>query len=1028
LDKTNKTKDKLADIASAFKEKQEGLYEPKPIAKNFQILPSGCEDHNPDASFRFQKYMSDKDGLKKEIKRLRKKMSGFLQNHAPALNFTRKTIEIKKFKYRLQTEQDKGNMANPLQGKGQWENIEIPHYGGPTGRATAFYRTTFEVKSSDFKSKTSWVCFSGVDYKCDVYLNNNYIGSHEGFFSPFEFDVSQYIKAGANTLTVKVDNDGIYEGNFLTGAISGDKLYGATGLGWNEPGVGWHHCPPGMGIWHNVKIEFRSSLHISDIFIQPDIVNKQIVANIEIENTKVLNEDFEILIHIFGQNFSKKIISSLKPNLKAGPGKNRYAFQIKIPGARLWEIDCPWLYQIQVKLNKDGKIIDAKQQHFGMRSFRLDTTTNPKGQFFLNNARIKLRGANTMGHEQQCVFKNDIDQLIEDVLIAKIANLNFYRLTQRPVSAEIYDICDKLGLLLQTDLPLFGVIRWNKFPEVLRQSEEMERLVRNHPSNIMVTFINEPYPNNMLDTVRHMGREEAMNLLKAASIVVNFANSDRVIKPVDGDYNPPSPGLPDNHCYTLWYNAHEIPMGKLNQGYWVPVKKGWNYACGEFGAEGLDFQKTMYKCYPKDWLPKEINSKWSPVKIPYSQTGKNAHMFFHSPQTIDVWIEKSHQWQAFATRFMTEAFRRDSRMVSFALHLLIDAFPAGWMKAVVDVDRNPKPAYFEFKHALEPLACNIQTDRFTYFSGDKTNINLWICNDTNEVYNNLKIKYQILKDSEVIFASCKNAIVESVEPVYQGTLRYKLPRVYERTQFSLEMAIINESGGIIHNSRKCFEVFPKSTLPAASNVYTHKIKNSTLSILKDTGIAHQKWTKGAKGIILADSIDNLEVLYKDIERGATLLLTEFTSAPDQNIYKVCFNEYKTETYNFKLGKYAFSIEPLGWFDRYYVDCKTGHQLVEELQENDFRFWYNSETHRIEPIARYCINTKIPADKIILHAGQGNWEGRTSVQLKPVVAEYIIGKGRLVVSTLALKGFVKTNPIAKLFLQRLITYCNFGFVF
>ena len=54
-------------------------------------------------------------------------------------------------------------------------------------------------------------------------------------------------------------------------------------------------------------------------------------------------------------------------------------------------------------------------------------------------------------------------------------------------------------------------------------------------------------------------------------------------------------------------------------------------------------------------------------------------------------------------RLMTEAFRRDRRMNSFALHLFIDAFPAGWMKAIVDVDRQPKPAFFAYRDALTPL-------------------------------------------------------------------------------------------------------------------------------------------------------------------------------------------------------------------------------------------------------------------------------------------------------------------------------------
>ncbi len=73
------------------------------------------------------------------------------------------------------------------------------------------------------------------------------------------------------------------------------------------------------------------------------------------------------------------------------------------------------------------------QKHFGMRKFVSDETTTPKGKFFFNNKPFIMRGANEMGHLQQCVMNGDFNQLIDDILIAKICHMNYYRLTQRPV-------------------------------------------------------------------------------------------------------------------------------------------------------------------------------------------------------------------------------------------------------------------------------------------------------------------------------------------------------------------------------------------------------------------------------------------------------------------------------------------------------------------------------------------------------------------------------------------------------------------
>ena len=174
-------------------------------------------------------------------------------------------------------------------------------------------------------------------------------------------------------------------------------------------------------------------------------------------------------------------------------------------------------------------------------------------------------------------MRRDWDQLIDDILLAKICNMNFLRLTQRPVQREVYEYCDRLGLMTQTDLPLFGCLRRNQFCEAVRQAEEMERLVRPHACNIMVSYINEPFPNGIGRPHRNLTRPELEDFFEMASRAVRMSNPDRVIKSVDGDYDPPAGGLPDNHCYCGWYIGHAIDLGRINRGYWLPIKPGWHY-------------------------------------------------------------------------------------------------------------------------------------------------------------------------------------------------------------------------------------------------------------------------------------------------------------------------------------------------------------------------------------------------------------------------------------------------------------------
>ena len=76
------------------------------------------------------------------------------------------------------------------------------------------------------------------------------------------------------------------------------------------------------------------------------------------------------------------------------------------------------------------------------------------------------------------------------------------------------------------------------------------------------------------------------------------------------------------------------------------------------------------------------------------------HFYFYETQeNLEDWVEESRKYQALATKIQTEAYRRDPRMISIAILLFIDAWPSGWMKTIVDCEREPKPAFFAYRDA-----------------------------------------------------------------------------------------------------------------------------------------------------------------------------------------------------------------------------------------------------------------------------------------------------------------------------------------
>ncbi len=1002
----------MADFFGAIASKEIGskrapLVFPKPQEKNGVKFPLSTIDKKPT---QVPKKPNTKEELDALIDELRIKYAPFMQNIAPKPAETREKIILTKFSLREASEADFLDFSRVIRGEGEWKDISVPYYFGPTGNSVHYYRTTFNI-SEKSASKAIFLCFDGVDYIAEVFLNGTFLGSHEGFFAPFEFDATPYVKDGENVLVVTVKNDYVYGGNQGPTAepirLEGDKMYAATGFGYDDSEVGWHHCPPGTGICQGVRVEIRSRAFISDLFVRPMLKTSEYEIWCEVYNCDYTPLKFpRISFSVYGRNFEEialedcvfepitfadeergdvVLLSDLenKEKMKKAvklqfyKGANLIKLRVPMKNVRKWELDTPYLYELQATLTVDGKTVDTQSASFGMRSFTQDTEKVPRGMFYLNGKSIRLRGANTMGYEQQDVLRGDSDMLLYDMLMAKACNMNFLRLTQRPVQKEIYELCDCIGLMLQTDLPLFTVMRRTKFAEGVRQAEEMEKLIRSHASSILISYINEPMANAGNRPHRHLVRCEMEAFFDACDTAIHLLNPDRVIKHIDGDYDPPDSTLPDNHCYCTWYNGHGIDAGKLHRGYWLGVKDGWYYGCGEFGAEGLDPVPLMKRHYPKEWLPAnaEDEKNWSPGMIKDAQSG-NMHFFYYDTQeTLENWVRESHKHQAFGTKLQTEAFRRDPNMVTFAIHLFIDAWPSGWMKTIVDCERNPKPAFFAYRDALTPLMINIRADRKTYFEKEKAAIELFICNDTHEKADGHRIVCELLENGEKVALGAEfKANFKENSSFMQGDICFEIPSVSNRKKYTLRAILTDKNGDVIHYCDEELEFFPKTKEEeATSTVVTGK-----------------------------DFVSNVGSFIKQAESGKTVVVNGLP----EGIYNIADAEVK--------------VKPCGMRALHFVSRKTGHELVEGFSPYDFRLWYSEKDDMITPIIRntFTSDKAIP----ILTSGNSLRGSAWGQKLYPALAcaEIPVGKGKIIINEVDLETHLK-NPVALMFRNGLYTY-------
>ena len=183
--------DQFAQIAANGIGGNAALLEPvTPIPHETVICRLEQADAQPVA---VKPHLSTTEELKTELAAMREAYRPFLENHAPAFESLRRRMDLTSF---LRDGQP----------------VTIPEYGGPIGACKKTYETTFELPAL-LAGQSVYIHFDGADYRAVVTVNDTFVGEHEGFFSPFEFEITGIVKDGTNRLKVELYNDHIYMGN-----------------------------------------------------------------------------------------------------------------------------------------------------------------------------------------------------------------------------------------------------------------------------------------------------------------------------------------------------------------------------------------------------------------------------------------------------------------------------------------------------------------------------------------------------------------------------------------------------------------------------------------------------------------------------------------------------------------------------------------------------------------------------------------------------------------------------------------------
>jgi beta-galactosidase len=381
----------------------------------------------------------------------------------------------------------------------------------PLGRrfpesSIGWYRREFELPASDAGRRIS-IEFDGVLRDVLVFVNGSFVGRHNHGYTPFSFDLTDFLDVGAkNAIVLRVD------------ASAGD---------------GWFY--EGAGVYRHVWLVKHDSLHIGRL---ESVVRSSLAggaAKLALA-TVVCNAGTEpqrALVSWRVQDAQGKTVftANSREQVIAAEGSAPFEASGTLDAPQLWSLQSPHLYTAVVSVESGGVTRDVEQVPFGIRSVVFDAD---KG-FFLNGQSLKIQGV--CNHQDHAGVGAALPDALQDFRVRVMQEMgsNAIRTSHNTPTPELVAACDRLGMMLMPEAR-----QLSSSAEGLAQLEELVKRYRNSPSVILWSIGNEE--GQLQKPMAGMGKRMATAMVRrchrldptrVVTVAVNSDNEQGVSDAVD---------------------------------------------------------------------------------------------------------------------------------------------------------------------------------------------------------------------------------------------------------------------------------------------------------------------------------------------------------------------------------------------------------------------------------------------------------------------------------------------------------------
>ncbi|MEE9378935.1 MAG: glycoside hydrolase family 2 TIM barrel-domain containing protein, partial [Candidatus Lokiarchaeia archaeon] len=440
----------------------------------------------------------------------------------------------------------------------------------------------FELnKEKDINKYDYQIRFKGSNYNTKIWMNGEFLGEHNGGFTPFFLDISNLIKTGNNNLVVRTNN------------IRKKDQIPSMSFDWFNWG----------GIYRDVDLLILHKNRVKDIFIKTKLRTRQ-------------ESKIEISYSIIGEVSLKwQILDSSKTDiLYEGTSPDRSgkgSFNLTINDPKLWSPNAPNLYYLKF-FDNSQKTEDLLifNTHFGIRQIEINGI-----HIYLNKEKIFLKGASL--HEEYMPYGRTIPykKRKEDIENFKSLGFNAIRTAHYSHDEALIEITDKIGLLVLEEIPVYQHCDFKNSQTYETAKNMLKELIYrdiNHPSVIWWSVGNE-VPLHQRNCARFIKK-----LIEFARELDDTRIITCVSRKLIYDLTRKYIDVATINSYFGWYYGHEKMISLILDIIRTPVhNKPWIYT--EFGAGAkygfhVDWNKQKKYSEEKqlqvlDYTIRTINSK-----------------------------------------------------------------------------------------------------------------------------------------------------------------------------------------------------------------------------------------------------------------------------------------------------------------------------------------------------------------------------------------------------------------------------------